>query len=169
MAGGEPRFGTTAIYMPTLLLQTSDSVKLKEAHISLVTCQHSASEDLNNVLISRDFSGQPKRELQLSLRLPASGLERPMRRGGVDYAGLRRLPRRLAGARAFPVLPGRFHPPPDVGARDRQEASGMGRGALASVARTGWAPSCRSGRRVVQPLAPPFPFPFRGVAAAVAM
>src|SRR5712692_869032 len=65
MAGGEPRFGTTAIYMPTLLLQTSDSVKTKEAHISLVTCQHSASEDLNNVLISRDFSGQPKRELQL--------------------------------------------------------------------------------------------------------
>src|SRR2546426_11880739 len=68
MAGGEPRFGTTAIYMPTLLLQTSASVKLKEAHISLVTCQHSASEDLNNVLISRDFSGQPKRELQFNER-----------------------------------------------------------------------------------------------------
>src|SRR2546428_7629696 len=67
MAGGEPRFGTTAIYMPTLLLQTSASVKLKEAHISLVTCQHSASEDLNNVLISRDFSGQPKRELQANV------------------------------------------------------------------------------------------------------
>src|SRR6266849_10698063 len=69
MAGGEPRFGTTAIYMPTLLLQTSASVKLKEAHISLVTCQHSASEDLNNVLISRDFSGQPKRELQVSVMI----------------------------------------------------------------------------------------------------
>src|SRR6266849_4300179 len=64
MAGGEPRFGTTAIYMPTLLLQTSASVKLKEAHISLVTCQHSTSADLNNVLISRDLSGQPKREFQ---------------------------------------------------------------------------------------------------------
>ena len=44
----------------------------------------------------------------------------------------------------------------------------MGRGALASVARTGWATSYRSGRRVVQPLAPPFPFAFR-VAVAVAM
>src|SRR5213593_3711724 len=66
MAGGEPRFGTTAIYMPTLLLQQSDSVKQKYAHTSLVTCQHSASEDLNNVLISRDFSGQLKRELQVN-------------------------------------------------------------------------------------------------------
>ena len=43
----------------------------------------------------------------------------------------------------------------------------MGRGALASVARAWWVTSCRS--QGVQPLAPPFPFPFRGVAAAVAV
>src|SRR2546426_12177302 len=79
MAGGEPRFGTTAIYMPTLLLQTSNSVKTKEAHISLVTCQHSASEDLNNVLLSRDFSGQPKRELQANRGPPTQKSSRNRR------------------------------------------------------------------------------------------
>src|SRR6266849_3801604 len=41
--------------------------------------------------------------------LPAGGLERLVRRGGIDQAGLRWLPRRRWFPRSFPVLPSLFY------------------------------------------------------------
>src|SRR3989442_2973340 len=58
IAGGDPRLGTVAMYMPTQYGSSVPCVKLILARAYLFTCQHNPTWNPGNLLICRHFLGK---------------------------------------------------------------------------------------------------------------